>query len=316
MATFSVNDQVRRVTAVGNNSLLDFSFSFQVNNTSDIKVYLGSTLKQETTDYSIVTSTGAAGLNADGTGTVRFVGAPTSSDTVVILSDVPVSRASIYSSGGNVTASALEGDFDTITMQIGDQEERISRSITAPVDEPSSSDFTLPNKTTRSGKVLGFNSTTGNPEAVSSSISSASVSSTTTGAAGSSASATANFNTGTGNVDFTFTIPQGSQGAAGNDGVFSAIASQVEAQTGTNNTKGMTPLRVAEAITTQVGAATGSRFFGLYKDSATGVLKVDSTTSGGSEALTISDYDDNYLIASGNVTFAIDNNGHLQVTLP
>ena len=73
MATFSVNDQVRRVTAVGNNSLLDFSFSFQVNNTSDIKVYLGSTLKQETTDYSIVTSTGAAGLNADGTGTVRFV---------------------------------------------------------------------------------------------------------------------------------------------------------------------------------------------------------------------------------------------------
>ena len=71
-------------------------------------------------------------------------------------------------------------------MQIGDQEERISRSITAPVDEPNSSDFTLPNKTTRSGKVLGFNST-GNPEAVSSSISSASVSNTTTGSAGSSA---------------------------------------------------------------------------------------------------------------------------------
>ena len=140
MATFSVNDQVRRVTAVGNNSLLDFNFSFQVNNTSDIKVYLGSTLKQETTDYSIVTSTGAAGLNADGTGTVRFVGAPTSSDTVVILSDVPVSRASIYSSGGNVTASALEGDFDTITMQIGDQEQSMIRLLSSMAENSRSLD--------------------------------------------------------------------------------------------------------------------------------------------------------------------------------
>ncbi len=316
MATFSVTEQVRRVTATGNGSLLDYSFSFQVNNTTDIKVYLGSTLKQETNDYSVVTSTGAAGLNANGTGVIRFVSAPTSSDTVVILSDVPISRTSIYSSGGNVTASALEGDFDTITMQIGDQEERSTRSLTAPVDEPSSSDFTLPNKTTRSGKLLGFNSSTGNPEAVSSNISSASVSNTTTGSAGSSASATASFNTGTGNVDFTFTIPQGSQGSAGANGIFSDIATQLEAQTGTNNTKGMSPLRVKEAISSQVGAATGSRFFGIYKDSATGTLKVDNTTSGGSEAITLSEYDDNYLIASGNVTFAIDTNGHLQVTLP
>ena len=316
MATFSINDQTRRVTASGNGTLVDFSFSFQVNDTSDLKVYLGSTLKQETNDYSIVTSTGSAGLNADGTGVVRFVSAPTSSDTVVIVSDVPVARASIYSSGGNVTAQALENDFDTITMQIGDAEERISRSLIAPVDEPSSSNFTLPNKATRSGKVLGFNSTTGNPEATSSSISSASVSSTTTGSPGSSASATATFNTGTGNVDFTFAIPQGAQGNAGANGVFSAIATQSEAQAGTDNVKGMTPLRVAEAITTQVGAATGSRFFGIYKNSSTGVLKVDQTTAGGSEAFALADYDDNYLIASGNVTFSILANGHLQVTLP
>lgn len=46
--------------------------------------------------------------------------------------------------------------------------------------------------------------------------------------------------------------PQGASGADGNDGIFSEIASQGEAETGTNNTKGMSPLRVAQAIADQV----------------------------------------------------------------
>lgn len=40
----------------------------------------------------------------------------------------------------------------------------------------------------------------------------------------------------------------GANGGAGADGIFSAIASQAEAEAGTNNTKGMTPLRTAQAI--------------------------------------------------------------------
>ncbi|MBL00787.1 MAG: hypothetical protein CMI34_05210 [Opitutales bacterium] len=316
MATFSVNDQVRRVTAQGNGNLVDFNFSFQVNNTSDLKVFLGSTQKQETNDYSVVTSTGSAGLNADGTGTIRFVSAPTSSDTVVILSDVPVARSSVYSSGGNVTAQALEGDFDTITMQIGDLEEKNNRSIKAPVDEPATSSFTIPSKSARLGKLLSFNSSTGNPEVSDPAVSSASIGAVTTLGAGVSATASATYTSSTGDISFSFGIPQGSQGSAGANGVFSAIASQSEAQAGTENTKGMTPLRVSQAISTQVSASSGSRFFGIYKDSATGTLKVDQTTSGGSEALVLSEYDDNYIFASGSVTFAIDTNGHLQVTLP
>ena len=41
----------------------------------------------------------------------------------------------------------------------------------------------------------------------------------------------------------------GPQGPAGTDGIFTAIASQAEAEAGTDNTKGMSPLRTAEAIT-------------------------------------------------------------------
>lgn len=49
---------------------------------------------------------------------------------------------------------------------------------------------------------------------------------------------------------------QGDAGAAGADGIFSEIATQGESQTGTNNTKGMTPLRTKEAIAFQVPSLT------------------------------------------------------------
>lgn len=45
----------------------------------------------------------------------------------------------------------------------------------------------------------------------------------------------------------------GAQGPAGADGVFSAIATQLEAEAGTENTKGMTALRTKQAIDEQVG---------------------------------------------------------------
>ena len=104
--------------------------------------------------------------------------------------------------------------------------------------------MTIPNKTTRAGKNLAFDSN-GVPTVSSSSVSSASVGTTTTGAAGTSASASATYDSTTSNVEFDFTIPQGAQGAAGNDGIFTSVASQSEAEAGTENTKGMTPLRVA-----------------------------------------------------------------------
>ena len=160
MATFSLSDTSRRAQATGNGSAGPFSFSFQVNSQSDLKVYVDTTLKTLTTHYTVT-------VGASGTGSVSFTAGnhPTSSQTVTILSDVPVSRTSVYTAGGNITASALESDFDTQTMMLGDREERESRTVMAPVDDPTSADMTLPGKDTRKGKVLGFNATTGNPEA-------------------------------------------------------------------------------------------------------------------------------------------------------
>lgn len=46
------------------------------------------------------------------------------------------------------------------------------------------------------------------------------------------------------------------------NGVTPALASQAEAEAGSNNTKLMTPLRVAQAVTAQVGTATAALAYG------------------------------------------------------
>ena len=277
MATFDVNSNTRKVQATANGTQTEFSFSFQVNATSDIKVFVDGVQKQESVNYDIKNSSNGAGLNADGTGKVVFitppaatsttytvtvqnpgsgnkfyiggvqqlalnltegntyifnypsahpfrfsttadgthgggteyttgvthnsstqvtivvpVGAPTlyyycanhsgmggtantpsagtdhrpaANQSVAIKSEVPKSRTSVYTAGGNITAASLEADFDTITMQLGDNAETLNRSVKAPVGDPDTIDMTMPTQDSRKGTVLGFNATTGNPEA-------------------------------------------------------------------------------------------------------------------------------------------------------
>ena len=164
MATFDVTDVLRRTQATGNGSTTAFAFSFRVNATSDVKVYLTSTLQTESTHYAIQDGSSNAGLHANGNGTVVFGTAPGNGVIVTILSDVPLGRTGAYTSGGNITAAALESDFDTVTMALGDAEERRARTLIAPVNDVTTINMTLPDKATRLGGILGFNSSTGNPE--------------------------------------------------------------------------------------------------------------------------------------------------------
>tara|TARA_Y100001973_G_C5189190_1_gene329795 strand:+ start:592 stop:1548 length:957 start_codon:yes stop_codon:yes gene_type:complete len=169
MATFSITDQTRRAQYTANGSTTEFSFSFQVNNTSEIKVDVDGTLKTESTHYDIKTSSNSVGLNADGTGKVVFRTSPSdhtpaNNAVVSVFSDLPLSRTSVYTSGGNITAASLENDFDTLTMILASHEERLDRTMVAPVRDAVSVDLTLPDKDDRKGRVLGFNATSGAAE--------------------------------------------------------------------------------------------------------------------------------------------------------
>ena len=169
MATFSITDQTRRAQFTANGSTTEFSFSFQVNNTSDIKVDVDGTLKTESTHYDIKTSSNSVGLNTDGTGKVVFRTSPSdhtpaNNAVVSVFSDLPLSRSSVYTTGGNITATSLENDFDTLTMILASHEERLDRAMVAPVRDAVDVDLTLPDKDDRKGRVLGFNATTGAAE--------------------------------------------------------------------------------------------------------------------------------------------------------
>jgi len=162
MATYNVTAQTRRVQFTGDGTAGPFAFSFQVNATSEIKVYVDTTVKTESSHYTVSLS------SSTGAGTVSFTSGnhPTSSQTITILGSIPLSRTSVYTSGGQLTSASLESDFDTNMFVHQQTNEEIDRSLRlAEHDVISGADMTLPVKDTRKGTVLGFNATTGNPEA-------------------------------------------------------------------------------------------------------------------------------------------------------
>ena len=164
MATYNVTDQtsVRRVQFTGNGTAGPFAFAFQVNATNQIKVYVDTTVKTESSHYTVSLNSGT------GAGTVSFTSGnhPTSSQIITLLGSIPLSRTSVYTSGGQLTSASLEDDFDTNMFVHQQTNEELNRSLRlAEHDTVSGADMTLPVKATRLGKLLGFNSSTGNPEA-------------------------------------------------------------------------------------------------------------------------------------------------------
>ena len=161
MATFSISAVARKAQATANGSTTQFAFSFSVNTEADVAVFVGTTLKTISTHYtvSITSSTGAGSI------TFTSGNTPTNGQIVTIMSKTALARSSVYTSGGTINATSLETDFDTNMMLFQQQDERLDRVITAPVDDATSIDMTLPNKDARKGTVLGFNATSGNPEA-------------------------------------------------------------------------------------------------------------------------------------------------------
>jgi hypothetical protein len=160
MATFAISAVTRKAQATANGSTTEFSFSFSVNTEADVAVFVGTTLKTISTHYtvSITSSTGAGSI------TFTSGNTPTNGQIVTIMSKTALARSSVYTSGGTINATSLETDFDTNMMLFQQQDERLDRTLIAPVDDPTSIDMTLPNKDARKGKVLNFNATTGNPE--------------------------------------------------------------------------------------------------------------------------------------------------------
>ncbi len=283
MATFSLSDTSRRAQATGNNSAGPFSFSFQINSQTDLKVYVDSTLKTLTTHYTVT-------IGANGNGSVSFTSGnhPTNSQTVTILSDVPVARTSVYTAGGNITAAALESDFDTQAMMLGDREERETRTVMAPVNDPTDVDMTLPAKADRLGKVLGFNSSTGNPEATQQ-VTGASVS---VSALSAGATPTASVSVSSGTAAFALGIPAGATGATGAAGADSTVAGP-QGPAGQDGADGDNTITVKDEGSALSTAASTINFVGNG---------VTASGTGAEKTVTITDTNTTYSVGDGGLS--------------
>jgi hypothetical protein len=128
MATFNINAVDRRIqyTSTGQTA---FNFSFQVNASSELQVYIDDTLKTETTHYSV-------SLNTDGTGTVTFGSATTSGEIITIIGDQPLSRTTVFQTGQTNNPTTLETEFDNVLIRQQQLKEITDRSIQLKVTTP------------------------------------------------------------------------------------------------------------------------------------------------------------------------------------
>ena len=160
MADYSIAAVTRRAVYTGSAGTGPYAFSFACLATSDIAVYVNTSLKTETSDYSVTLSA------TTGTGSVTLGSAASGSDTVTLVGSRALARTTDFVTSGSLTASALNTDFDSLVIFAQQLSEENSRTIKIPVTEGISgtTDMTIPAKAARLGKLLQFNSSTGNPE--------------------------------------------------------------------------------------------------------------------------------------------------------
>jgi hypothetical protein len=141
-------------------------------------------------------------------------------------------------------------------MMAGDREERDTRALLAPVQDPTTIDMTLPDKATRAGKVLGFNSSTGNPEATQQVTGAAvNVSGLSAGA-----SPTASVSTSGGTATFTLGIPAGATGATGATGAAGSNGAAASVAVGTVSASTLSAGASATAAVSNAGSSSAAQF--------------------------------------------------------
>ena len=187
-----------------------FPTDFVFFETSDVNVFVDGvarTLDPSTSSSTKFTLSGGNG--STGTVTTPVTGA-TGGSTVVITRDVELKRTTDFPSSGAFEISKLNTELDTLITMISDQQDENSRAVRL-LDNDDSATLTLPLKADRAGKILGFNSSSGNAEAVNHITTAAVTVSTLSVGASATASVSQSGNTAT----FALGIPTGATGATG-----------------------------------------------------------------------------------------------------
>jgi len=154
-----INDTTPRSQYTATSGQTVFTVPFEFFENSDLKVYKNSTLLTLTTNYTVT------GAGVTGGGSITLVSGATAGDIVTIVRDVPVKRVTDFPTSGPFNVDALNSDLDRLTAMVQQQEALDSRSLRLDQFDTPNTLNTLPAKADRIGRVLQFNSSTGQPEA-------------------------------------------------------------------------------------------------------------------------------------------------------
>lgn len=160
--TMTVSDNRARVIHAGNGSATTFSFSFEIFDEADLRVFTvdedgnESELDLDAAGGFSVTLNGAAPSAGyvtypiDVNGTVL-----TTSEQLVIMREIDYEQQTDITNASSFRASVIENAFDRIVMLAQQLKDRLDRSLTAAVSTPTNADYTLP--TPKAGYAIGWN---------------------------------------------------------------------------------------------------------------------------------------------------------------
>jgi len=151
----------------GNGSATSFNYTFKILDQSHLEVIKTSTTGVDTT-LTITTDYTVSGVGVDSGGSISYPVTGTALATgekITIVRKQDFLQSVDLQNQGGFFAEVHEDAFDRQAMFALQNKEELDRALKSPVTDPTSVDMTLPTKDSRKGTVLGFNATSGDPEA-------------------------------------------------------------------------------------------------------------------------------------------------------
>lgn len=144
-----------------------YNYTFQLNEASDVTVYLGGVVQTLNVHYTVQN----VGVGTGGTITFTLVDSggnpiyPTPGTAISIVMTMGLDRDTDYQANGIFLASEVNNDYDRLWLATNQQQTAINRSLRLQDDDiaGASPSMELPLKDDRKGKVLAFDSVTGEP---------------------------------------------------------------------------------------------------------------------------------------------------------
>ena len=147
----SANSPRVHYTATANQTA--FAIPFEFFDDGDIDIFVNDVQKSITTHYTLSGGDGSTGTATFGTGL-------TLNDKVTIVRRIDIERTANFFAGQTINRAALNTQLDTLTAIAADNKDRSERGVRVP-DSENAPTLTIPSLSSRKGKVLAFNSTTG-----------------------------------------------------------------------------------------------------------------------------------------------------------